>query len=127
MSFVVVDASALGAMIFAEPEAAQVMQRLDGRELAGPLLLWFEMASICLKKLRANPGAEDVLLANYADFLRLPIAAQEVDHLSIPLLASSLGLSAYDACYVWLASRDAAELVTLDRRLARAARKAARR
>lgn len=121
------DASALGAMIFAEPEGPQVLERIDGRELFGPRLLWFEMASICLKKVRANPRAEDVLLANYADFLRLPIEAREIDHLSIPPLARSLGLSAYDACYLWLAYRDAAELVTLDRRLARAARKAARR
>ena len=36
-------------------------------------------------------------------------------------LAERIGLTAYDASYLWLARRTGAELVTLDRRLAAAA------
>jgi len=44
-----------------------------------------------------------------------------IDLSAVLPLAESLGLTAYDASYLWLARRLGAELVTLDRRLARAA------
>jgi len=48
----VVDASALGAVAFGEPEAEAVAALLSGSLLVAPLLLWFEFSSICLKKIR---------------------------------------------------------------------------
>ena len=53
---------------------------------------------------------------------RLDIAKTEVDFDEVILLAESKGITVYDAAYLWLARRLAAELVTLDKKLAAAAR-----
>lgn len=45
----------------------------------------------------------------------------EVDHSAAIRVAEMVGLTAYDAAYLWLTRELGAELVTLDRRLADAA------
>jgi predicted nucleic acid-binding protein len=49
------------------------------------------------------------------------VESVDVDYLGALALAEATGLKAYDASYLWLARELAAELVTLDRRLAAAA------
>ncbi len=48
----VVDASALAALLFAEPEAEAVAERLQDARLAAPALLDFAWVSACLTELR---------------------------------------------------------------------------
>jgi len=55
MTVKVVDASALAALLFGEPEAEKVASRLEKSRLVAPALLGFEIASVCLKKLRRDP------------------------------------------------------------------------
>ncbi len=52
---------------------------------------------------------------------RLGVEEIAVDHDGALELAAATGLTAYDASYLWLARQLGAELVTLDRQLARAA------
>ncbi len=117
MAVKVVDASALAALLFDEPEATAVADRLEDGNLVAPALLSFEIASVCLKKLRNNPQQREALLAAFALYARMPIEIVEVDHADTLQLAEALGLSSYDAAYLWLAQKLAAELVTLDRKL----------
>jgi predicted nucleic acid-binding protein len=84
-------------------------------------LLEFEIASVCLKKLRSNPQQRDTLLMALAMYGRMPIDIAEVDHAEALQMAEALGLTSYDAAYLWLARTSAAELVTLDRKLQSAA------
>ncbi len=49
------------------------------------------------------------------------IESAEIDHAAALVLAEQTRLTGYDASYLWLAQRLNAELVTLDRQLARAA------
>jgi len=112
----------MAAAVFEEPEGETARMRLAGADVVAPPLLWFEMASICVKKLRTYPGETTLLLAAYDYFLAMTVRAEVVDHRAVPLLAHRMGLSAYDASYLWLAGRLNAELVTLDRRLGRAAK-----
>ena len=58
----VVDASAFGALVFSEPKAEQVAEVLADNPLAAPSLLWYELSSICLKKLALHPELEEALL-----------------------------------------------------------------
>jgi uncharacterized protein with PIN domain len=58
----VIDASALGAVLFVEPDAARVASRVDAGILAAPALLDVEFAGICLKKLRHHPELRQLLL-----------------------------------------------------------------
>ncbi len=117
MTVKVVDASALAALLFGEPEAEAVAARLEGSRLLAPALLGYEIASVCLKKLRRDPRRRDALLAAFALYARMSIEIVEVDHADTLRLAEVVGLTIYDAAYLWLAQKLAAELVTLDKRL----------
>jgi len=121
MAVKVVDASALAALLFGEPEGEHVAARLAEEHLVAPPLIAFELASVCLKKLRRHPQQRVALLAGFAMFDRISIENVEIDQSNAIELAETLGLSSYDAAYLWLARALAAELVTLDKRLGRAA------
>jgi len=113
----VVDASALCALLFGEPQAAMVASGLSGSALAAPALLPFEVANTCLMKRRRHPGSGEQLLSGLDLFHRMPIDLVPVDVTATIRLAEASGLTAYDASYLWLARRLGAELVTLDRQL----------
>ena len=117
----VVDASALAALIFSEPEADIVAGRLEGARLAAPSLLDYELANVCLVKMRREPDRRDALRAAYRIAHRLRIESVAVDRFGVLELAEATGLTAYDASYLWVARALGAELVTLDRKLAAAA------
>jgi predicted nucleic acid-binding protein len=116
----VVDASALAALLFGEPEAERVADRLDGARLVAPGLLSFELANVCLMKCRRHPDQREAVLAAFGLRDRLGIEEATVDHLGVLALAQETGLTAYDASYLWLAGELGAELVTLDKALGRA-------
>lgn len=117
----VIDASALAAVVFAEPKAEEVVSRLQGCTLAAPALLPFEMASICLEKLRRYPEQRSLLLAAYRMAGRMEIEQTDVDLNEVIPFAEQKRITAYDATYLWLSHRLGAEIVTLDKKLAEAA------
>ena len=116
----VVDASALAAILFAEPEAAAIAERLTGARLTAPSLLDYELANVCLTKIRRQPSQREALRAAFRLAHRLRVETLAVDHAAILDLAEATGLTAYDASYLWLARSLGGELVTLDRKLAAA-------
>lgn len=114
-----VDASAVAAIIFGEPEAVEIAHYLDGESLVAPALIDFELANVALKKIRRYPeqAAHISLAVAHAEGLR--IERVPVPATAALSLARQTGLSAYDAAYLWVAMSRDAELVTLDHRLAR--------
>ena len=116
----VVDASALAALLFGEPEAEAVAASLEGARLTAPALLGFELANVCLTKMRRHPAQRDSLRAAFRLADRLAVETVAVDHSAALDLAEATGLTAYDASYLWLARALGGELVTLDRKLAAA-------
>ncbi len=121
MAVKVVDASALAALLFGEPEAEDVAGRLGGARLVAPALLGFELANVCLIKSRRHPEQQAALMAALRLRGRLGVEPVAVDHDGTVQLAVATGLTAYDASYLWLSRQLGAELVTLDRQLAKAA------
>jgi len=117
----VVDASALGALLFGEPEAEKIADTLGCAKLAVPGLLEFELASICLKKIKAHPEQTADILVAFRLLSQMALETVGVDHVAVIKLASTTGLTTYDASYLWLAQALGASLVTLDRELRRAA------
>ncbi len=117
----VVDASAIASVILVEPDGAQVAARLAGARLAAPPLLSLELANTCLKRARREPERKAAFLAAFHLRTRFAIDEMPIDHDAVLDLAVRTGLTAYDASYLWLAGHLGAELVTLDRQLARAA------
>ena len=117
----VVDASALGAMVFGEPEAQKIADKLSGGLLIGPALLPFELASICLKKMKAHPAKKNLIMKAFEASEQLAIEYIDVDHPQVIALAEEAGLTTYDAAYLWLAQKTGGRLVTLDAKLRKAA------
>jgi len=116
----VVDASAIAALVFGEPQGGDVAARLADGTLAAPVLIDFEVSSVCRKKALASPDDVDRLLAARALMGRMGIRLFDVDHEELIRLALARNVTVYDAAYLWLAHRLGAELVTLDQELARA-------
>ena len=118
----VVDASALGALLFGEPQAEEVAERLSGAVLVAPGILWFEVANICLKKIKAQPRSAEKILSAFSYFPLLAIQQADVDHSEVIAMARKKKLTTYDTSYLWLAGKLQSELVTLDKKLLRSAK-----
>lgn len=116
----VVDASALAAVVFNEPGASRVAAKLTDATLVAPTLLNYEIASICLKKLKLHPKQRREILAAYRMTKNLAIEFVEVEYEAVLELAELCKLTVYDAAYLWLVQTLSADVVTLDGQLARA-------
>jgi predicted nucleic acid-binding protein len=114
MQTVVVDASALGALIFGEPEAEEMARRMTDARMIAPALLWFEFANVCIKKARAHPDLREKILSAFDAGRHLPVQIVQADYEETVALAMKTGLTAYDASYLWLARTAGARLLTLD-------------
>ena len=112
-----VDASALAAVLFAEPRAEEVARRLGDRELLGPALLPYELASVALKKLARRPDRSAAVLEALGLFDRLDLRQVEVPPGEVVEMAQREKLTVYDAAYLWLARTLRCDLITLDRGL----------
>lgn len=117
----VVDASVIATALGDDADGGdRARARIRGEALAAPELMDLEVVSVIRRQLRA--GAMDVRRADFAltDLAALPI--QRVPH--GPLLRRCWELrdnfTIYDAAYVALAEALDADLLTGDRRLARA-------
>ena len=116
----VVDASALAALVFGEPDAEIMLAEMKGCVLAAPALLPFELANVCLKKMQRHPRQRESLLDAYKLLGEIDIELIDVEFSEVIVLAEKAALTAYDAAYLWLARILKVELITLDKRLARA-------
>ena len=110
----VVDASAVAAILFNEPEGDQVARELEGHALVAPTLLDYELANICWKKCRRDPTRQDTYLTACGLRGDLAIETAPVDQAAVLALALETGLTVYDASYVWLSRALSADLITLD-------------
>lgn len=116
-----IDASALAALLFGEPDAGSIAGQLAGHRLVAPTLLRYEVASVCLRKARRYPDRARALVEMLRIFPEMGIEEVQCEASETVALAERTGLTAYDAAYLWVARRLAAPLLTLDTRLAKAA------
>ena len=96
MSVTVVDASALAAVLFDEPESEPIVASISG-SLVAPSLLPYEIASVCSAKLSMRSADAKAILSRYGLLLDLDIELTEPDWQRLPMLARAWSLSAYDA------------------------------
>ena len=119
---IVIDTSALLAVIVGEPERDHIVELTAGHTLLGPGAIPWEVGnafSAMLKRRRLT-------LAEAQEGLRIfhtsPLRYVKVNLANVLSLAHQAGLYAYDAYFLDCASRHAAPLLTLDRGLKQAAK-----
>jgi predicted nucleic acid-binding protein len=118
----VVDASAVAAVIFFEPRRGEVEKALSGANLHAPALIRYELATVCLKKIRERPSERTAILAAFGALDSFEIQEIQTAFEQAIQVAEDGRLSLYDASYLWLARSMNVDLVTLDEKLKRAAR-----
>ena len=117
---IVVDASAL-FVAFTEIELARkVWERIGDEQLAAPHLIDAEMASVLRKSVRRGAVPEPVACQALAELAALDLDRYPHPPLFVRVWELQHNVSAYDACYLALAERLDATLLTTDARLARA-------
>jgi predicted nucleic acid-binding protein len=114
----VIDTSTLAAVVFVEPDGQRITAHIEAHDLIAPHLLSFELANVCLTKIRRYPTQRALLLAAYGMILPLPLTLTAVNMPEVLELAEIRKLTAYDASFLWLAQQLDVELVTLDTALA---------
>ena len=119
---IVIDTSALLAVIVGEPERDRIVELTSGHTLLGPGAIPWEVGnafSAMIKRRRLT-------LAQAQEGLRIfhtvPLRYMKVDLAHALSLAHQSGLRAYDAYFLDCASRHAAPLLTLDRDLKQVAK-----
>ena len=117
MTVKVVDASALAALLFGEPEAEAVEARLREAVLVAPRLIEYELGNICWKKCRRHPELSSALQESFGLLPRLSLQLHDVAAAGVLNLAQTQAITYYDASYLWLARQLQVELVSLDARL----------
>ena len=122
MRRVVVDASALAAVAFGEPDGPEWSRRLDGAAVFAPRLLQYELQNVARKKCRQQPGRTDRIVTALALALdpKQGLTWIDPDPSDVVLIASATGLTTYDACYLCVAGMLDADLLTANGTLAAA-------
>ena len=109
--------------MFFEPRGGEVEPALAGAKLYAPALIRYELANVCLRKIRTRPSERRAVLAAFGSLDGFGIAEVPAAFEQTIAIAEETKLSLYDASYLWLAREMGVELVTLDDKLNRAALK----
>jgi len=118
---VVVDASAVAAVLFDEPRAAEIVALLDSHRLVAPHLILYEVLNVARKKVHGDPARRKDFLTSAGRFPDLGIEPMTPDPGQILTAALDRGLTSYDAAYLALAEQLDIPLCTLEARLRAAA------
>ena len=112
----VVDTSAVLAVLLNEPTRAAIVRRTRGRRLlAAPSFRW-EVGNALVALVRRRRAGPAEIAAAWASFLKIPLRLGACDGAAALRIAVEYGLYAYDA-YVLDAARSAgAPLLSLDER-----------
>jgi predicted nucleic acid-binding protein len=119
---IVIDTSALLAVIVGEPERDRIVELTSGHTLVGPGVIPWEVGNAFSAMLKQRRLTLDEAQAGLGIFQTIPLRFVKVDIANALSLAHEAGLYAYDAYFLDCAVRQAAPLLTLDHGLQKAAR-----
>lgn len=119
---IVIDTSALLAVLVGEPERDRIVELTSGHTLLGPGALPWEVGNAFSAMLKRRRLALAETQEGLRIFQTVPLRYVKVDLAHALSLAHQSGLYAYDAYFLDCASRHAAPLLTLDHRLRQAAK-----
>lgn len=120
---VVIDASALLAVLLDEPEREMIVESTKGASLVAPASLVYEVGNALSSLMRRQSLSIAESVAVYHAFVRISIRLIEPDMQAAILVSGEESIYAYDAYFIVCAERMGIPLLTLDRKLANIARK----
>ncbi|MBI2891675.1 MAG: type II toxin-antitoxin system VapC family toxin [Nitrospirae bacterium] len=120
---IVIDASAVLAVVVGEPERDRVVEVTTGHNLVGPGSIPWEIGNAFSAMLKQHRLGLEQARRGLTIFQSIPIRYLAVDLENAVSIAHANHLYAYDAYFLDCAARHAAPLLTLDRSLRRAAGK----
>ncbi|MFA5203818.1 MAG: type II toxin-antitoxin system VapC family toxin [Lentisphaeria bacterium] len=118
---IVIDVSAILAVIIGEPERDRVVEFTAGHTLVGPGSIPWEIGNAFSSMLKQHRVSLEAAKNGLAIFKSIPIRLLTVNLENAVSIAHATNLYAYDAYFLDCATRHAAPLLTLDRPLRRAA------
>lgn len=119
---IVIDTSALLAVIVGEPERDRIVELTSGHTLVGPGAIPWEVGNAFSAMLKHRRLTVAEAHEGLRIFHEVPLRLLKVDMVNALSLAHQAGLYAYDAYFLDCAARYAAPLLTLDHGLKRAAK-----
>ena len=118
---VVIDTSALIAVIVDEPERNRIVEVATGNTLIGPGSIPWEIGNAFSAMFKQNRLTLDEAQKGLAIFDSIPLRYIKPDFVNALKLSKQANMYAYDAYFLDCAVRHKAPLLTLDRKLKRAA------
>jgi predicted nucleic acid-binding protein len=118
---IVIDTSALIAVIVDEPERDKIINLTAGNTLIGPGSIPWEIGNAFSSMFKQNKVNLDEANKGLIIFSGIPIRFVETDFFKSISLAKQVNIYAYDAYILDCALKHSAPLLTLDRRLKQAA------
>ena len=118
---IVVDTSAIMAVILDEPERGRILELTQEQELIGPGSIPWEIGNAFSRMLKRKRIQLKEAQAGLAIFQSTPIRYLDVDSSRVLALAHQTGMYAYDAYLLDCCLRHGSPLLTLDRALQQAA------
>jgi len=121
----VIDTSAVLAVLLNEPTRPALIRATQGKNLVAALSLPWEVGNALIAGLRRRRLTRASVNAAWSSYRQVQVRIAEIDVGSALEIASDLHLHAYDAYVLETARAQGRPLITLDRGLARAAAKLA--
>jgi predicted nucleic acid-binding protein len=118
----IIDASAILAVLLDEPERRPLIRATEGVELMAPVSLPLEVGNALVAAVRRRRLTPEQAKQAWASYSAVPVRLLDVDVARAIDTALSLGLYAYDAYVLEAARRRGLPLLTLDQQLRSAAK-----
>jgi len=111
---VLLDASAIMAVILNEPNRNTVITLTENATLLSPEVISFEIGNALVNLFKKRKITEEELLAAYKNYTAIPIESIKVDIEKALKIACKYKIYAYDAYYLEIANRLKLPLITFD-------------
>jgi predicted nucleic acid-binding protein len=118
---IVIDTSALIAVIVAEPGRKKIIEATKGNTLIGPGSIPWEIGNAFSAMFKQNRLPLDEAKQGMSIFRSIPIRYLEPDFIKVLHLSKETNMCAYDTYFLECAIRHKAPLLTLDKKLNAAA------
>ena len=114
---IVIDTSALIAVIVGEPERSKIIEITRGNTLIGPGSIPWEIGNAFSAMFKRNRLTIQAAQKGFSIFSGIPLRYIEPDFVKVLKISKQTNMYAYDAYFLDCAIRHKAPLLTLDKKL----------